>query len=300
MADSSASGLTSKSSGLRITGETRVVGVIGHPIRHSLSPVIHNAGFRSTGIDYVYAAFDVAPGAAAEALQALKVLGLAGLSVTMPHKADVARRVDRLAESARHLDSVNTVEIAADGTLVGHSTDGDGLVESLKRHRIGVAGASIAVVGAGGAGRSVVDAMSRHGATRISIVNRTIDAARKAADLAPEVAVSFESGTPEAMSAISESDVVVNATSVGMSDSSSSAPVPFDTALLASSQTVVDLVYHPIETRLLRSAAERGCRTVDGLGMLVHQAALQQVIWTGVAPDVGEMTRAAAEALRVA
>ena len=300
MSDGSAIELTPNISGLRITGETRVVGVIGHPIRHSLSPVIHNAGFRSTGLDYVYVAFDVAPGDAAKALDALHALGLAGLSVTMPHKADVAQRVDRLAESARHLDSVNTVEIAGDGSLVGHSTDGDGLVESLRCQQIGVAGANIAVFGAGGAGRSVVDAMNRHGAARISIVNRTIGAARKAADLAPGVAVAFEAGTPEAGAALSECDVVVNATSVGMGDSSSSAPTPFDTDVLTPGHTVVDLVYHPIETRLLHLAAERGCRIVDGLGMLVHQAALQQVIWTGVAPDVSEMTRAATDALRLA
>lgn len=284
-----------------ITGQTRVVGVIGHPVRHTLSPVIHNAGFRSTGADFVYVAFDVAPGAASSALEALRVLDLAGLSVTMPHKSDVARAVDRLVESARRLDSVNTVEVATGGDLIGHSTDGDGLIASLEHRGVSVDGARTTVLGAGGAGRSVIDALSRHGARTINIVNRTLSVAERAVDLAPgrSSAVSIEDERA-VRAAITASDIVINATSVGMGESSatSHASYPFDPTALTNEQIVVDLVYHPIETPLLRAAAETGCRVVDGLGMLVHQAALQQAIWTGQLPDVEEMTRAARQALQ--
>lgn len=291
------------SDGRQISGRTRVVGVIGHPVRHSLSPLIHNAGFRSTGVDYTYVAFDVAPGAAVAALDALRVLDLAGLSVTMPHKADVARGVDRLVESARRLDSVNTVEVDSGGSLCGHSTDGDGLVSSLTHSDVDVNDRTISVFGSGGAGRSVIHSLATHGAAAIHVINRTIATARKAAELADGRAVAHSSDDDVAVrEAIVTSDIIINATSIGMGarvdGKIGSADVPFDPALLTTRQTVVDLVYHPIDTPLLRAAAERGCRIVDGLGMLVHQAALQQVIWTGERPDVEEMTRVARQALQ--
>lgn len=285
-----------------VTGQTRVVGVIGHPVRHSLSPVIHNAGFRSTGVDYTYVAFDVAPGAAVAALDALRVLDLAGLSVTMPHKADVARAVDRLVESARRLDSVNTVEVDSGGSLIGHSTDGDGLVSSLVHSDVDVNGKTIAVFGSGGAGRSVIHSLATHGAAVIHVINRTVVSARSAAELADGRALAHASDDHRAVrDSVSASDIVINATSIGMGvrgeGSVRSSDLPFDPTFLSSRQTVVDLVYHPIDTPLLRAAADRGCRAVDGLGMLIHQAALQQVIWTGERPDVEEMTRVARRAL---
>ena len=285
----------------KISARTRVVGVIGHPVRHSLSPVIHNAGFRSTGVDYAYVAFDVAPGAAAAALDALRVLDLAGLSVTMPHKADVARCVERLVESARRLDSVNTVEVESGGGLRGHSTDGDGLVASLSHSDVDVSRRKISVFGSGGAGRSVVHSLAAHGAAEIHVINRTVSSAQRAAELADGRAVAHSSADGRVVrDAVATSDIVINATSIGMGarvdGELESSDLPFDPALLTSKQTVVDLVYHPIETPLLRAARDRGCRVVDGLGMLVHQAALQQVIWTGERPDVEEMTRAARQA----
>jgi len=287
----------------RITGHTRVVGVIGHPVRHSLSPVIHNTGFRSTGVDYTYVAFDVAPGAAMAALDALRVLDLAGLSVTMPHKADVARGVDRLVDTARRLDSVNTVEVESGGGLCGHSTDGDGLVSSLAHSDVDVSGRAISVFGSGGAGRSVIHSLATHGAARIHVINRTVAAAHRAAELADGRAVAHASDDEGAVrEAVATSDIIINATSIGMGapvdGRNGSTDFPFDPALLTTGQTVVDLVYHPIETPLLRAASDRGCCVVDGLGMLVHQAALQQVIWTGERPDVEEMTRAARQALQ--
>lgn len=263
-----------------IGGATRVAAVIGYPVAHSLSPALHNAGFASLGVDWVYTAFDVAPGRAGEALAAMRVLGLAGLSVTMPHKQDVARMVDTLDPAAKALDSVNTVSVAGDGRLVGHSTDGDGFVASLEAAGHGVRGRRICVLGAGGAARSIIDAMARHGAASIDIVNRTAAAAHVAAALG---------GRPAAPAAVADAEIVVNATSVGMHGEE----LPCEVALLHAGQVVADIVYQPRRTALLRAASSRGAATVDGLGMLIHQAALQQQIWLGRRPDVEAMTAAA-------
>lgn len=285
-----------------ITAHTRVVGVIGHPVRHSLSPVIHNAGFRSTSADYVYVAFDVAPGKADAALEAVRTFDIAGLSVTMPHKSDVARAVDRLVPSAERLDSVNTVEVGEDGALIGHSTDGDGLVSSLEHNDVSVSGQDIVVLGAGGAARSVIDAFIRRGSRSITVVNRTLESARRTEKWDPARVRALEATDDDVRHAVKGSRIVVNATSIGMGLSPraeiSPSDLPVDINWLNPEQIIVDLVYHPIDTPLLRSARAARCKVVDGLGMLVHQAALQQKIWTGLFPDVDEMTRAAVRALR--
>jgi shikimate dehydrogenase len=259
-----------------------VAAVIGSPVAHSLSPAIHNAAFRSAGLDWVYVAFEVAPGRAGAALDAMRVLGLRGLSVTTPHKEDVAAAVDELAPVAKTLRSVNTVAITEGGGLIGHSTDGDGVVEALAEAAVGLAGAVVAVVGAGAAARSVIDALGRAGAGAILVVNRTPERAEEAVRLASAARV----GT---LADVSGADVVVNATSVGLDSSA----VPFDPGLLRPGQVVADLVYHPLETRLLVAAREHGCRTLDGLGTLVHQAVLQQELWTGRRPDADAMRTAA-------
>jgi len=261
-----------------------VAAVIGHPIAHSLSPVLHNAAFAAAELDWEYVAFDVEPGAAPAALDAMRVLGLAGLSVTMPHKEDVAAAVDALAPAAAALRSANTVVRGNGGCLIGHSTDGEGFVASLAAAGVAVAGARVLVVGAGAAARSVIDAMGRAGAAQVVVVNRMAAKAAEAAGLSVVARI----GAPDEIGA---ADIVVNATSVGMGTSD----VPFDVALLRPGQVVADLVYHPLETRLLAAARAAGCVAVDGLGMLVHQAVLQQELWTGVRPDPAVM-RAAADA----
>ncbi|WP_040491683.1 shikimate dehydrogenase [Ilumatobacter nonamiensis] len=248
----------------------RLAAVIGSPIAHSLSPAIHRAAFDAAGIDWSYVAFDVADGEASSALSAMRTLGIAGLSVTMPHKAAVAELVDRLDPAARALQSVNTVSWDGDD-LVGSSTDGAGFVASLADAGVSVAGARVAIIGAGGAARSLVVALAQAGSDDITVLNRSPDKAEQAAALVPVA-------SPGVISDLDRADIVVNATSVGMGDDDGS---PCEPERLHDGQVVADLVYHPLETRWLRAAAERGCRTVDGLGMLVHQAALQQRIWLG-------------------
>ncbi|HEX9258593.1 MAG TPA: shikimate dehydrogenase, partial [Acidimicrobiales bacterium] len=254
---------------------------------HSLSPSLHNAAFAALGIDWVYVALDVAPGSVPDAVAGVRALGIEGLSVTMPHKEAVADAVDELTPDARALHAVNCVARSGDSRLVGHNTDGDGLVDSLRADAgVDPAGSMVVVIGAGGAARSVVLALARAGAREVVVVGRTLHRAQAAAALAGSVG--WVGGGHE----IAGADIVVNATPVGMGDD---AHMPFDPALLQGGKLVVDLVYHPLDTPLLRAARDRGARTLDGLGMLVHQAARQLTLWTGLDAPVDVM-RAAAEA----
>jgi shikimate dehydrogenase len=270
-----------------ITGHTRVAGVIGWPIEHSLSPTIHNAGFTSCGADWIYTAFPVPSGHCAEMLELCRRGAIGGLSVTMPHKTDVFALVDRVSPAAASLRSVNTVAVEPDGTLVGHSTDGDGLVDSLLADGVDPAGRSILVLGWGGAARSVVDALTRHGSGSITVTNRSGVDTSELSTIAPTATACDWSARDDA---VTEHDVVINCTSVGMGDD---ARVPVDATRLAPTCVVVDLVYHPLRTPFLNAAESQGCRTVGGLGMLIHQAARQQQIWLGRRPDVEVMTAAA-------
>lgn len=264
----------------------RVAAVIGSPVAHSLSPAIHQAAFDSARVNWAYTAFDVTDAAAA--LSAMRLLGLAGLSVTMPLKEDVALAVDRLDPAARVLHSVNTVSWDGD-ELVGSSTDGAGFVASLAAAGVEVDGAQISVIGAGGAARSVIDALGRAGAADITVLNRTRERAEQAASLSKAASVGI-------VSDVSRADIVINATSVGMGvsiEDATDTDMACDPALLRRGQVVADLVYHPLETVWMSAAADIGATTVDGLGMLVHQAALQQLRWLGAMPDTTAMRNAA-------
>jgi shikimate dehydrogenase len=265
-----------------ITGATRVVGVIGDPVGHSRSPAMHNAAFDALGLDWVYVAFPVPRGAGAAAVRAVPMLGLAGLNVTMPHKADAAAACDDLAPEAAALGAVNTV-VDADGTLVGHSTDGDGFLRALDDDGVAIDGRRALVLGAGGAARAITHALGRVG-TRVTVAARRAEAARRAAALAPDgVAAGLDD------IAVDRFDVIVNATPLGMHGERP----PFDTTKLRTGQFVLDTVY-PGETPLLLEARERGLRAAGGLGMLVHQGALSFSLWTGVAPPLDVMRAAAA------
>ena len=269
--------------GREITGATRVVAVIGDPVGHSRSPAMHNAAFAALGLDWVYVALPVARGDGAAAVRAVTTLGLAGLNVTMPHKADAAAACDDLAPEASALGAVNTV-VNANGTLVGHSTDGNGFLRALDDEGIAPGGQRVLVIGAGGAARAITHALGRAGA-HVTVSARRPEAARSAAALAPDGDATGLDGI-----AVEGFDVVVNATPLGMDGE---AP-PFDTAELHAGQFVYDTVY-PVETPLLGEARARGLRAAGGLGMLVHQGALSFSLWTGVAPPLDVM-RAAASA----
>lgn len=267
-----------------ITATTRVAAVIGSPVRHSLSPAIHNAAFAAGDVDWRLVAFDVPAGAGAAAVTSMKALGLGGFSVTTPLKSEVADAVDEVDPAAAALRSVNTVVLRADGSTFGASTDGAGFVDSLTEASVAIDRGRVVVLGAGAASRSIVDALGRAGAVEVVVVNRGAEAAERAAALSPVARVG-------SVADIAAAALLINATSVGMGVDES----PIDPDLLHDGLAVADVVYHPLATRLLREAAVAGARTVDGLGMLVHQAVRQQQLWTGVTPDPLVM-RAAAEA----
>ena len=261
---------------------TRIAAVIGSPVTHSLSPVMHNAVFHESGLDWEFTRFDVTPDRVPAALAAMPVLGIGGFAVTMPNKEAAAAAVDEIDPAARALDSVNTVVLRDDGTTFGASTDGAGLVAWLDASGVSVAGERVVVLGAGAAGRSIVDALGRSGADEIVIVNRTAATAERAASLAPCARVG---GADD----ITDAQIVINATSIGMGTEQ----LPCDPAALHEGQIVADIVYHPLDTALLRAARVVGAQAVDGLGMLVHQAVLQQELWTGRRPDPAIMRTAA-------
>ncbi|MEO6653842.1 MAG: shikimate dehydrogenase [Ilumatobacteraceae bacterium] len=263
---------------------TRLAAVIGSPVRQSLSPVLHNSVFASSGLDWRFVSFEIVAGGVRAAIEAMGPLDIGGFAVTMPHKQAAASAVDEVDPAAAALDSVNTVVLRSDGSTLGASTDGAGFVDCIGAAGFDLTGARIVVVGAGAAARSIVDALGRSGAAHITIVNRTAAAAQRASALAPQA----EAGP---IDATADATLLVNATSVGMGDDA----MPVAPSLLRSDLMVADIVYHPLETSLLAAARRIGAPVIDGLGMLVHQAILQQRLWTGVRPEADPM-RAAAEA----
>ena len=261
-----------------ITGATITVGVIGDPVRHSLSPTLHNAAFAALDIDAVSAAYPVAAGdgAGRATVDAMRTLGIRGLSVTMPHKEAVADAADHRSAAVEALGAANCL-VNDDGVITAHSTDGDGLVRSLQvESDIDVDGREVVVIGAGGAARAVIDSLGRAGAT-VAVVNRTPHRAVAAAALAGA------RGRVGSADDVGAADVVINATPIGMA---ADPGIPVDRALLHADQVVVDLIYHPARTALLEAAAAAGATAVNGVPMLLHQAAIQLELWTGTPAPV--------------
>ena len=258
-------------------------GVIGWPVEHSLSPRLHGFWLDQYGIDGSYEPLAVAPDDFAGALRGLAETGFAGANVTVPHKEAAFRGVDRLSPGAERIGAVNTVVVEADGSLTGSNTDGFGFIENLKagdpawRAEAGPA----AVLGAGGAARAVVAALLDAGVPEIRLVNRTLARAEAlAADLGGPVAPHPWTAGDDALAGAT---LLVNTTTLGMTGQ---APLEIGLSTLAIGATVNDIVYVPLRTELLARAEAQGCRTVDGIGMLLHQARPGFEAWFGVAPEV--------------
>ena len=261
-----------------ITATTKVAAVIGDPVDHSLSPAIHNAAFAAEGLDWVYVAWQVAPADLVTAVAGVRALGLRGLSVTMPHKSSIVPLLDRLSPTAATLGAVNCV-VFEEGRLVGHNTDGDGLVDTLRENGVEPAGRRCLILGAGGAARSAILALSLAGAAEVGVWSRRPERAAAAADLAGAVG---RAADPDAGSY----DVVVNATPLGMKRGD---PPPVPAASISAGQTVVDLAYAAGTTDLLRVASATGAIAIGGTDPLVHQAARSFELWTGHRPPLPEM-----------
>ena len=266
---------------------TRLAGVMGWPISHSLSPRVHGFWLKTYAIDGAYVPLAVRPENIADALRALPLLGFRGANVTLPHKEAALRVVDQIEPLARRIGAVNTVIVAADGSLEGRNTDAFGFIENLRQGAPGwraKAGPAI-ILGAGGAARAVVAALQDAGAPLIRILNRDHGRAEAlAAELAPGGASTLEVLPWETRSEVlAGAALVVNATSLGLAGGPE---LEISLDALAKSALVTDLVYRPLETGLLKAAKTHGNPTVDGLGMLLHQARPGFAAWFGRMPEV--------------
>ncbi len=285
--------------GVVLRGTTKLVGVIGFPVEHSLSPPMHNAAFRQLGMDWAYVAYRVEPERVPDAIQGLVALGMVGLNVTIPHKQAAAAHVDDLDPAARALQSVNTIHNVA-GKLKGYSTDGPGFVRSVEETGATLPGKAVTLIGAGGSARAVAHALVSAGVGGLTLVARRPQKAEEVARVVTEstgrpVAV-LDLAADAAREAARGSDVVIDSTSVGMYPKVDVPPViPAD--WLRPGQLVCDLTYNPRETCLLKAARHAGADTLDGTGMLVHQGAIAFEIWTGVPAPVETMREALLRAL---
>ena len=276
---------------MRINGSTVLVGVIGNPVKHSLSPVILNAAFREAKINWVYTAFETPEEKLADAIGGIRALGIAGLSVTMPHKARVCSLLDEISDSAQSLGAVNCIVNDA-GNLKGHNTDGDGFLDAVKHDAgLDVAGKKVLVIGSGGSARSIIYSLGKAEAREIAVINRTKNKALDALELAGSAGRHVEEN--EIPKVVSEADLVINATPVGMSDTEGTSSFPLEPNLLTKGQLAVDLIYHPISTPWMEALRDRGVEVHGGLSMLIFQAAKAFKLWTGKDAPVEAMRKAA-------
>lgn len=274
----------------------KIVGIIGCPLGHTLSPAMHNAAFRKLGIDYEYIPFEVEPEDLKEALSGLRALHIAGFNVTIPHKEAIVPLLDEVTKLARTIGAVNTVQ-NQEGKLVGYNTDGPGFIESLKEDaNFEPEGKSAVVLGAGGASRAVSTMLSEAGVKSLTIADVVEEKAKELSEYLGEPCRFVKINSFELKTLIEEADLLVNTTPIGMSPKINASPLP-EKVKLNKNALVYDLVYNPEETKLLKVAKAAGCKTCSGLGMLVRQGALAFSVFTGEEAPVDIMWDAAKEAL---
>jgi shikimate dehydrogenase len=269
-----------------VSGTTTVCCLIGDPVTHSLSPLIHNAGYQALGIDFIYVPFqarDIKP-----AIEAIRGLGIRGASITVPHKVTAMPYLDHIDEEAREIGAVNTV-VNDNGVLTGYNTDGTGARQALGEVTT-LAGKKAVLIGSGGAALAIAAALKKSG-TRLVILNRTVEKARHLAKMAN----TDDFGGLDKLPIVSSADILINATPVGMWPEVNESVIPRE--LLHQGITVFDIVYNPMETRLLTEAKEKGYSVVYGYKMLLYQAARQFELFTGHRAPLPVMEHALIEAL---
>lgn len=271
-------------SSANIDGQTRVYGILGQPVAHSLSPAMHNAAFRELGLNSVYVAFPVTD--LVQAVAGLRGLDIGGASVTIPFKEEIIALLDEIDSQAARMGAVNTV-VNRDGRLVGYNTDWQGALQALEE-KTEIAGKRCLILGAGGASRAIAFGIQEQGG-KVAVTDL---------DMAKALALSrklwVEVVAPDYLEEYL-AQVLINATPVGMEPQQDG--IPIDPDLLSRYEVVMDIVYRPLETRLLREARSRGCRVIDGLRMLIHQGAAQFELWTSRPAPVAVMARAAYDSL---
>jgi shikimate dehydrogenase len=279
----------------QIDGKTKLVGLVGWPVEHSLSPAMHNAAFTELGLNWCYVPMPVTPERLREAVRGLVALGFAGANVTAPHKEAIMAYLDEVAPGARAIGAVNTI-VVRERRTIGHNTDWRGFLAALREGGFAPEGRRALVLGAGGAARAVVYALA-HAGSEVAILNRTperaealVEALSPSFPFVPLVAFPLTARTLSEQAA--DAHLLVNATPLGTWPEVDQSPWPEDLAF-PSHLTVFDLVYNPSQTKLLQRAAAAGARTIGGLGMLVHQGAMAFRLWTGLEPPVETMYKAA-------
>ena len=264
--------------------QTEIYGVLGNPVQHSLSPVMHNASFKAAGINALYAAFESTD--LEGSVGGMRALGIFGMSVTIPFKTSIIPHLDELDSLAEQVGAVNTI-VNVKGRLRGYNTDGLGAMKALEG-KMDLSGKRCVLVGAGGAARGI-GFMARERGMKLVVVNRSTEGGQALADFLECPFILLER--------IGEirADVLIQTTPVGMFPHENASPVPND--LLQKNMTVMDAIYNPLETRLLKNARAKGCTTISGLEMFIHQGAEQFRLWTGLNPDVDIMRAVVENAL---
>ena len=271
-------------SSIDINNNTKIVGVIGHPIKHTLSPVMHNYAYNKLNLDYIYLPFDISSTGLHDSLKGMVALGIRGFNVTLPHKERITEYMDELSDSAKIVGAVNTV-VNDNGKLIGYNTDVTGIIKTLENFKDDIKGTTVSVLGAGGAARSVIYTLINHfNVKKINIINRTVEKAESLKDYFSSKMLfkkikTYELIPPDVTEVLAKSKLIINASSIGMSpqddDSPTTIPESFN-----KKQIVFDIVYNPENTKFLTLAKEQGATTINGLKMFVEQGARSFELWT--------------------
>jgi len=277
---------------MNISGKTKVCGIIGHPIDHTLSPTMHNAAFRELGLDFIYIAFEVESEHLHESISGIRSLGIHGLNVTIPHKEDVIKYLDEINPEAKKIGSVNTI-VNRGSQLVGYNTDGIGAIKALKDNKVELKEKKILLLGAGGSAKSIAFTLSKF-VKKIMILNRTEERAKKLADnlkLMFDIEITWNHLSQEAVRQnLIDTDILINATSIGMNPKSDESLIK--SKWLTSRICIFDIVYSPNGTKLIQNAKRIGAKVIDGIDLLVYQGAMAFKIWTGREPPINVMKEA--------
>jgi shikimate dehydrogenase len=271
--------------------------LFGQPVAGNPTQFMMERAFAAAGLDWRYLTLEIRPEHLGDAVRGVRAMGFRGGNVTMPHKVAVIEYLDELTEAAGLMQAVNCIH-NRDGRLIGENTDGKGFLQSL-RNLADPAGKKVVVLGAGGAARAIAVELALAGAAEITVVNRNAERGQRLADLIRDktsTSAAYGQWT-EDFSVPADAEVLINATSIGLFDRNARVPIKLDT--LRPGQVVADVIFNPADTRLLREARDRGCATLDGLGMLVNQAVIAFRLWTGVDPDAALVRESLEEFLSV-
>lgn len=264
-----------------ITGKTKVVGVIGHPIEHSMSPPMHNNAYKQLGMDYVYVAFHVLPENIGDLIKSCKTLNIIGLNVTIPHKTSIIKYLDEIDDTAEKIGAVNTIQFK-NGVAKGYNTDGIGAIKSIQEH-IGLKDKKVLIIGAGGASKAISFTLINENIKSLVIANRTKE---NALNLIENITGQSDfkeihySTIEDAGKIIKDVDIIINTTPIGMYPKHEVEP-PIKTDNITDKHVVLDIIYNPLETTLLKQAKLNGAKTINGTSMLINQGLVSFEIFTG-------------------